>query len=157
MHPSQPISAPTSDVFTGVLQHAPESSEFPEALLGQVRLMRQGGHHEARLHLHPAELGRLSIAVATDGDAARVTFTVDNPVAREALEASLPRLRDLFEASGLELADSSVSEERERGDQQPLFKPDTDRLEVAQGTDDASTESPEKDNNSDSRLLDAYA
>ena len=44
------------------------------------------------------------------GSEARVSFVVDNSQARQAVEASLPRLRDLMDGAGVELADTDVSE-----------------------------------------------
>jgi flagellar hook-length control protein FliK len=93
------------------LTAAPEQQEFADQLLGRVRLLNQNGVQEAKLNLHPAELGRLSISITTDGDGARVAFAVDNPQAKEALEQAMPRLRELFQQSGLQLTDSSVAQQ----------------------------------------------
>lgn len=113
----------TSDVPTMAntlvddLQHAPDSGEFPEEVMTKLRLLQDGGRHEARLNLHPAELGRLQISVTTEGDSTKVAFTVDNPQAREALEQAMPRLRELLAQSGLALSEGSVFEQGQQGQQ----------------------------------------
>lgn len=92
----------------------PDSNEFPQELLGRLRLLQSQGTHEARLNLHPAELGRMQISITTEGDTARVAFTVDNAQARDALEQAMPRLRELLGQAGLQLADSTVSQQGEQ-------------------------------------------
>lgn len=82
----------------------------PNELGTYLRILKAEGGGEARLQLHPAELGRMVIRVITDGDEARVSFVVENSNAKQALESALPRLRDLMEQGGFSLADSDVSE-----------------------------------------------
>ena len=105
-------------VLVGDLSHSPDSAEFPQEVMTKLRLLQEGGRHEARLNLHPAELGRLQISVTTDGDNTKVVFTVDNSQARDALEQSMPRLRELLAQSGLALSEGTVFEQRQQGQQQ---------------------------------------
>ncbi len=111
---SRPGSAPSASAmaFNESLVAAPDSPDFPEELMGQVRMAKMTGQQEVRLNLHPAELGRLTITINSEGDSARVNFLVDNQQARDALESNLPRLRDLFEQSGLQLDDANVSDQQ---------------------------------------------
>jgi flagellar hook-length control protein FliK len=46
-----------------------------------------------------------------DGDKASIAFTSHHAGVRDALEASLPRLRDLFAAQGLNLVNVNVSQQ----------------------------------------------
>ena len=66
-------------------------------------------NREATVQLHPAELGRLHVTISTEGDHARVLFVTETAHAREAIEQSLPRLRELLQQSGLDLAQGDVS------------------------------------------------
>ena len=86
-------------------------SEWNGELAGRVNLMVKNGVHEAKLQLSPAELGRLEIKISTDGDQAKVLFTVQNAAAREAIEQAMPRLRDMLEQSGLQLGHSEVADQ----------------------------------------------
>ena len=132
----------------------------------KLRLLQEGGRHEARLNLHPAELGRLQISVTTDGDNTKVVFTVDNSQARDALEQSMPRLRELLAQSGLALSEGTVFEQRQQGQQQDGLIDDSAQdheysaVELAQSdaTDelDISTDNLFRSQDSEP-LLDAYA
>jgi flagellar hook-length control protein FliK len=92
------------------LNHAPQDPEFPGELTARMKTLLRDGVREARLQLHPAELGRLSVTVSTDGDQARVSFIADTAAARDAIEQSMPRLREMLEQNGLQLAQSDVGQ-----------------------------------------------
>ena len=80
-------------------------------MAGRINLMISGGTSEASLQLTPPELGRLDIRISTDEDGAKILFTVQNAHAREAIENSLPRLREMLGQSGLQLAQSTVADQ----------------------------------------------
>jgi len=63
----------------------------------------------AQVKLNPANLGPMEVRIQVQNDQASVQFTAHHAMVREALEAALPRLRDMFEASGVELVDVDVS------------------------------------------------
>ncbi len=83
--------------------------DFADGLAGQVRILVGTASREATVQLHPAELGRLHVTINTDGDQARVVFVTETAHARDAIEQSLPRLRELLQQSGLDLAEGEVS------------------------------------------------
>lgn len=144
------------------LYESPDAPEFPEALLGRVRMLHANGQREVQLNLHPAELGRLTITVATEGDSARVAFTVDNPQARDAIEQTLPRLRELLDEAGLQLADSSVSDQRAGGDELRREIADQQQLAGRSGEHDEGAMSTEPEQtepaaSASDALFDAYA
>ena len=69
----------------------------------------------AELQLDPPELGPIGVRIALDHDRASVTFVTQHGVVRDAVEASLPRLREMLNNEGITLADVSVEQ---RGPQQ---------------------------------------
>ncbi len=74
---------------------------------------------EAQIQLNPRHLGPIDVRIIySDTQQLSVSFTAQNPAAREALDAALPRLREMFEQQGLNLADASVSQESFAGQQQ---------------------------------------
>lgn len=74
---------------------------------------------EAQIQLNPRHLGPIDVRIIySDTQQLSVSFTAQNPAAREALDAALPRLREMFEQQGLSLADASVSQESFAGQQQ---------------------------------------
>lgn len=74
----------------------------------------------ATLRLDPPELGPLQVRITLDKDQASVSFIAQHQPVREAVEAALPRLREMFAASDLQLVDVDVQQHsHERGvDQQ---------------------------------------
>ena len=94
-----PLSTPVSDPAW--------NGEFAS----RIGVMVKNGLPEASLQLSPAELGRLDIKISTDGDQAKVLFTVQNMAAREAIEQAMPRLREMLEQGGMQLAHSEVADQ----------------------------------------------
>jgi len=89
----------------------PGEPEWNAELAGRVSMLVKNGTQEASLQLNPPELGRMDIRIVTEGDQARVQFVVQNTEARDAIEQSLPRLRDMLEQSGLQLARGEVADQ----------------------------------------------
>ena len=90
-----------------------EPQQFGNEMATHVRVLKRQGGGEVKINLHPAELGRMSITVVTEGTETRVAFVVETPQARQAVETALPRLRDMMDEAGLSLADSDVSEQHQ--------------------------------------------
>jgi flagellar hook-length control protein FliK len=63
----------------------------------------------ASIRLNPQHLGPLEMEVTMDRDQASVSFTSQQGVVREALESSIPRLREMLSESGLNLVNVNVS------------------------------------------------
>ena len=90
-----------------------EPQQFAGDMATYVRALKSQSGGEVKLNLHPAELGRMSISVSTEGNETRVAFVVETSLARQAVETALPRLRDMLENAGLSLSDSDVSQQRD--------------------------------------------
>lgn len=74
------------------------------------RIVWMANRHEGRaeLVLTPPELGRVEVKLSVAGDVATASFASANPQVREALEAALPRLKEIFAQAGLELGQAQV-------------------------------------------------
>ena len=140
---------------------SPDSANFPQEVVTRVRMIQGQGGTEARLNLHPAELGRLQIAITSEGDATRVAFVVDNAQAKEALEQAMPRLREFLQQAGLQLAEGSVSQQGQQdraGFAQSEAHPDDGRSANAHDAEEDRVINGKSDRGSDPRrMLDAYA
>jgi flagellar hook-length control protein FliK len=90
-------------------------SQWGNQVLQRVALLTAQGIQAAEIHLNPAELGPMQVRVDQRQDSATVVFTSHHASTRDALEASLPRLRELFSAQGMDLVDVDINS----GDQQP--------------------------------------
>lgn len=86
------------------------ASGWDNEFFGRMTVMVKSGVQEASLQLSPPELGRLEIKISTEGDLTKVMFAVENAAAREAIEQAMPRLREMLEQSGLQLAQSEVAD-----------------------------------------------
>ncbi|RUO31285.1 flagellar hook-length control protein FliK [Aliidiomarina soli] len=115
----------------------------------------------AEMRLDPPDLGRLSIRLNMNQEQASVSFQVTTPQAREALEQSLPRLRELLQEQGIQLADANVSEQQSDGQQQAGAFSDNQGFgngaggEFAEDADDiaiAQVDVLEQTSNSDGRV-----
>lgn len=103
----------TASFDTGIKLSNTEPQQFAGEMATHVRVLKSQSGGEVKLNLHPAELGRMSISVSTEGNETRVAFVVETSQARHAVETALPRLRDMLEDAGLSLSDSDVSEQRD--------------------------------------------
>ena len=63
------------------------------------------------IRLDPPELGKIQIKLSIIQDQASVQFTVNNPQTRDIVEQAMPRLREMLQQQGLQLAQSSVQQE----------------------------------------------
>ncbi len=73
---------------------------------GRLAVLRNG--KEARLVLHPPELGKLRIRLYTGRNRSAARFVVETPEAREALLAGESLLREAFDRHGLEIEEFEV-------------------------------------------------
>ncbi|SJN54835.1 Flagellar hook-length control protein [Vibrio ruber DSM 16370] len=79
-----------------------------DQLSERVQMMMSKNLKNIDIRLDPPELGRMHIRMNMSGDATTVHFTVATPQAREALEHSMPRLRDMLSQQGVQLGETSV-------------------------------------------------
>lgn len=84
----------------------------------QLAQWQQRGEHRVELHLHPAELGPLSVSLKVDDQGAQAQFFSAHGQVRQALEQALPQLREALAQQGINLGEASVSDQQP-GHQQP--------------------------------------
>lgn len=96
--------APTFTVDAPVLDPA-----WQTAVGERVVWMAARGVHGAELRLNPAELGPMQLQVSVDDGRVSVSITALQAATRDALEAALPRLRELLAENGMDLAGADVS------------------------------------------------
>jgi flagellar hook-length control protein FliK len=89
--------------------------EGPDQLAARIQWMVDHKLGEARLTLHPPELGALDIKISLVEDKTFVQVVSHHAAARDLIEQTLPRLRELLAAAGLEIGGASVSDGRSDG------------------------------------------
>lgn len=87
------------------------SEGWSEAMAGRISLLVNQRISAARIHINPPELGPIEVRVNLNNDQASVQFTSQSAQVRDALEQSIPRLRDMLESAGFSLADSDVNDQ----------------------------------------------
>jgi len=105
---------PTLSVNTPLAQ-----GNWDQALGERIQWMVNRNMQGAQIRLNPAQLGPMEVRIQVHNDQASIQFSSAHGVVREALEAALPRLRDMFDASGVELVDVDVSGQSFAGGQRP--------------------------------------
>jgi flagellar hook-length control protein FliK len=84
------------------------SPGWHEAFANRVQWMVDAQVGEAHIRLNPPELGAVDVRISLVDDKTYVQLTTATAAARDELANSLPRLRELFTVSGLELGGASV-------------------------------------------------
>jgi flagellar hook-length control protein FliK len=101
-----PDAAPVSDARLPTPVH---DARWADALAHRLVLMARDGESVASLKLVPVDLGPLDIQISVRDGEASVHFGAAHQETRAVLESSMPRLRELLSAQGLQLANASVS------------------------------------------------
>jgi flagellar hook-length control protein FliK len=96
------------------------SAAWTEELGARLTFMTRQGQDSASLHLSPDHLGPVEVRIDVRDGATSVWFGAAHAETRSALEQSLPRLRELFAASGLLLADAGVARDAPRQNSRPV-------------------------------------
>lgn len=91
---------------------APGSAAWGQALDQQVMLMLNRGAQEARIRLHPQELGQLDIRLSMGGDRVDLNFSVQHASVAGALQQHMPQLTQMLADQGLSLGQASVSHDQ---------------------------------------------
>lgn len=82
-----------------------------DQLSERVQMMLSKNLKNIDIRLDPPELGRMHIRMNVSGDTTSVHFTVANQHVRDALEGSMPRLREMLAQQGVQLGDTGVQQQ----------------------------------------------
>lgn len=80
-----------------------------EALGDRILWLANRDISAAQLRLNPEHLGPVDVNIKLDGEGASIQFTAQNAGTREALEAAVPRLREMFGSQHLSLNEVTVA------------------------------------------------
>jgi len=98
-------------------------ARWPAAVASEVRWCAQAGVQSATLKVVPDNLGPIELTVDVKDNKVNVSFTASQVETRNALEDSLPRLRELLAGSGLTLGQANVQQEARRDSQLATLTP----------------------------------
>jgi flagellar hook-length control protein FliK len=91
--------------------------QWTGAVAAEVRWCVANSVQSATLRLVPENLGPVEIRVDVQDSQVNVNFSAAHADTRTALEASMPKLRDMLAGAGLSLGQASVQQETGRGSQ----------------------------------------
>ncbi|MCX4193876.1 flagellar hook-length control protein FliK [Methylophaga sp. OBS1] len=95
-----------------------QNPAWAQVMSSRVVYMAKEGVQQAELRMNPANLGPVEVRLNVQNDQASVTFLAQQGTTREALEQALPRLRESFAESGLQLAHAEVGEHQHQQQEQ---------------------------------------
>jgi flagellar hook-length control protein FliK len=90
-------------------------NDAAKVLQEKVSMMLNLNNQEAEIRLDPRELGSMQIRIRTDAEQAQVNFVVQNQQAKDLLEESMPKLREMLAEQGIELGESNIQHGGEGG------------------------------------------
>lgn len=112
--PSTPVTPVhnNSQPLPGLMLDTPfQKAGWDQGLTEKIQWMVGQRLQGAEIKLNPAHLGPVEVRIQMHNDQATVHFTATHGVVRDALEAAVPRLREMFDNQGIQLADVDVSEQ----------------------------------------------
>lgn len=119
-----------------------QKMEGIKTLVDKVQLMVNQKNLVADIRIDPPDLGSMQIRLHLGGDQASVSFVVQNQQARDMLEQSTPRLKEMLAEKGIELGQSSVRQEKDQANDGADQQGSAKGGQFAQ--DDSNSESPEQ-------------
>lgn len=137
------MEAPSADLHGG---------HFDEDIGDAVRWMADQKIAHAHIKVTPNDLGTVEIRLRLDGDRVHADFSSAQAEVRQALESSLPRLRDMLGQHGFQLAHADVGQQHtppSQGAASPHGESSADT--------EAPTETPRTVRMTARGLVDAYA
>lgn len=101
------------------LQDPRWSQEFGEKIVWAAH----NDVHTAQININPPQLGPVQITLSMNGDQLSASFVSAHNEVRQAIEDSLPRLREIFSGAGINLGDANVGAQQQQagGDKAPQF------------------------------------
>ncbi len=109
---SRPINIQQGNAqFTMPNQAKAGQPQWQTAVAERVAIMATQRLTSAEIQLDPPELGQLQVRVTLNQEQASVSFASQHAVVREALDQTAQKLRDMFDAEGLNLVDVDVSDQ----------------------------------------------
>ena len=86
------------------------SERFSQVLTERLVQNVKSGNYNLRFNVHPRELGAVDIAMEVRDGRLDAQISSTNPITRDLLSESLPRLRDALQAGGLQLSNLEVND-----------------------------------------------
>lgn len=117
-----PAASPTPATPSLELSQPLTHPDWQQAVAERVVWLANHDLQAAEIKLTPAHMGPIEVRIALHQDRADVWFAATSQPVREALEASLPRLRDMFSQQGLQLGQAAITSDSGQGQQSKAYQ-----------------------------------
>ena len=84
------------------------ASNWNQDFANKVVWLAKGEQQQAQININPPQLGPIQITLHLNGDQASAVFASPHAEVRQAIESSLPQLREMLSASGVNLGQTDV-------------------------------------------------
>lgn len=118
------------------------SPGWDQALGQKVVWMVAGSQQSASLTLNPPDLGPMQVVLNVSNGQADATFTANQPEVRQALEAALPKLREMMSEAGIQLGQTTISAGMPHQHNKPGEQGGQGSRSAGQGADTADSTAP---------------
>ncbi len=95
--------------YTDKIQPNVGSAGWDQAVGNKITWMATGGIQSASLTLNPPDLGPMQVVLNVHNQQADATFITAQPEVKQALEAAMPRLREMMDQAGIQLGQATVN------------------------------------------------
>ncbi|MCI1004805.1 flagellar hook-length control protein FliK [Herbaspirillum sp. C7C8] len=102
---TQAVFAPA---YSDKIQSNVGSAGWNQALGTKITWMATAGMQSASLSLNPPDLGPMQVVLNVHNQQADATFITAQPEVKQALEAALPKLREMMDQAGIQLGQANV-------------------------------------------------
>ena len=93
-------------------------SDAAKLLNERVTFMLSQHNPQADIRLDPPELGSMIIRIRTDAEQAQINFSVQNQEAKELLEDSMSKLKEMLAEQGIDLGESNIEQQQQGQNEQ---------------------------------------
>lgn len=95
--------------YTDKIQPNVGSAGWDQAVGQKITWMVSGGIQSASLTLNPPDLGPMQVVLNVHNQQADATFITAQPEVKQALEAAMPKLREMMDQAGIQLGQATVN------------------------------------------------
>lgn len=135
-HPFEQVLRQTEARINAAIDAPLRSPAFANELSDKVVWLATRQGQFADLSLNPAQMGTVEVRLTLSGGDASAQFYSPNPAVRDAIDAALPRLRELMSQAGINLGEAGVREQafghREQLDQREHLASRDDDMPIQQ-------------------------
>lgn len=112
---TQPAQAPT---VTSALNSPNWSQDFGN----RVVWLAKNDQQVAQININPPQLGPVQISISINGDQASTVFASPHAEVRQAIQDSLPQLREMFSTAGINLGQANVGSQLPSQNREAAFQ-----------------------------------